>query len=393
MRQRLPKLLDRLLLRFFEVVPRTVLRWLPGSSRSFGPPRRWQDWRGYRARHNLKWSVVVPAHEERLPPPFFCSDTGVPFRKGKTVRWDDAGVAEIPGGRILDQHGWVVGAGDTFLGDFCQMGLAWHSAANRIVSLRRPQKLSGRILNLATAWAASNFFHYTVDGVGRWALVRRTGSRWDDFDRIVLPALQTPATAMIERALGIPGDRVIRPAHRGQFECDCLVQPSFPGAAGLTPGWVTEFYREVFPPVDTSRRRRRIFLVREGRRQPLDRAWLQTVAAEAGFETIDPLSTPDFRERLSEASHVLAVHGAGLANLIFCAPGTRVLELVPSEVARHPFFSTYFYSFCATAGMPYGIVVGRSLVERRRPFDSQKMSDYELRRDDVLRGIAALLEQ
>jgi capsular polysaccharide biosynthesis protein len=34
-----------------------------------------------------------------------------------------------------------------------------------------------------------------------------------------------------------------------------------------------------------------------------------------------------------EASHVVGVHGAGLTNVLFCAPGTRVLEILPALCA------------------------------------------------------------
>lgn len=42
-------------------------------------------------------------------------------------------------------------------------------------------------------------------------------------------------------------------------------------------------------------------------------------------------------KRFDAASHVVAVHGAGLTNLLFCQPGTKVLEIFPSNFIKSTF--------------------------------------------------------
>jgi capsular polysaccharide biosynthesis protein len=39
-----------------------------------------------------------------------------------------------------------------------------------------------------------------------------------------------------------------------------------------------------------------------------------------------------------EASHVVGVHGAGLTNVLFCAPGTYVLEILPALCAARTYW-------------------------------------------------------
>ncbi|MFK7943264.1 MAG: hypothetical protein AB8B85_10180, partial [Paracoccaceae bacterium] len=35
---------------------------------------------------------------------------------------------------------------------------------------------------------------------------------------------------------------------------------------------------------------------------------------------------------------VVAVHGAGLTNLLFCRPGTRVIEIFPGNFVKSPYW-------------------------------------------------------
>lgn len=109
----------RVLTLFWSVAPRGVLQFLPGSSQRFGPPRRCADWSHYRQRPGVEWREVFAEQPAQLPPPFFQNDPHVSFALPPPARWPAAGVATLPGGRILDEHGWVVGEDDTFLGDFC----------------------------------------------------------------------------------------------------------------------------------------------------------------------------------------------------------------------------------------------------------------------------------
>jgi capsular polysaccharide biosynthesis protein len=80
-----------------------------------------------------------------------------------------------------------------------------------------------------------------------------------------------------------------------------------------------------------------------------------------GFEPFEPAGQTDLHLKFADVSHIVGVHGAALANLVFCQPGTRVLELLPSDTPW-----PYYYSLCSSAGMPYGVIVGKSQRERRR---------------------------
>ena len=71
------------------------------------------------------------------------------------------------------------------------------------------------------------------------------------------------------------------------------------------------------------------------------------------------MNTPS---RFAEAEVVIGAHGAALANLAFCQPGTKVFELMPSD---HVF--PHWYTLSAAADLNYNLIIGKSEKERQLP--------------------------
>ena len=49
-------------------------------------------------------------------------------------------------------------------------------------------------------------------------------------------------------------------------------------------------------------------------------SWLETI-------DLDKLNIIDQAQTFAEATHIVSPHGAGLTNLLWCEPGTKVIEL------------------------------------------------------------------
>jgi len=81
---------------------------------------------------------------------------------------------------------------------------------------------------------------------------------------------------------------------------------------------------------------RRIYVRRHGSRALRNGAEVESVLAEFGFETseMEAFSPRAQIEMFRDAAYVVAVHGAALGNIMFCAPGTRVLEISPDAEYR-----------------------------------------------------------
>ena len=77
--------------------------------------------------------------------------------------------------------------------------------------------------------------------------------------------------------------------------------------------------------------------------------------AKLGFEKVflEDLTLEDQIRKLQSADLVLGVHGAGFANVLFCRPGTRIVEIQdPDDPNPH------FYALAVMLGLEYCLVNG-----------------------------------
>ena len=79
---------------------------------------------------------------------------------------------------------------------------------------------------------------------------------------------------------------------------------------------------------------RRIFISRRktGKRTLANEAELERLLGAHGFEThaMEEYSLAEQAQLVHESETIVATHGAGLANLLFARPNTRVIEIVPA---------------------------------------------------------------
>src|SRR5882724_4711063 len=155
------------------VLPRSALRVVPGSSRSFGPPRRSATWEDYRQRYRAAWLEVFPAQPCTYPrPETESSDLAARLWRPD---WPALGIAVLEGGRVLDAEGWPVGRDDTVLIDLAT-GIErreYMSYLTRRCVLNT--EIKGRALNLGSCYARENYCHFLLDALPRLELFLRAG--------------------------------------------------------------------------------------------------------------------------------------------------------------------------------------------------------------------------
>ena len=103
---------------------------------------------------------------------------------------------------------------------------------------------------------------------------------------------------------------------------------------------------------------RRVFISRaESRgRTLLNQADIEPILEKAGFEPVlmERLSFPDQVRLMGETKMLLAPHGAGLTNMMFCSPGTHIIE-----IADLSFPNPNFYALACAMELPYWLVEGK----------------------------------
>ena len=116
------------------------------------------------------------------------------------------------------------------------------------------------------------------------------------------------------------------------YECEQLIIPSLIGRAGHPNPFGVRIVTEFTAPWrgTASRFGERIYISREnaGRRRVVNETELWEQLEPRGFLKLrlEELTWKDQINAFAHAREVVAPHGAGLANLVFCQPGTRVVE-------------------------------------------------------------------
>jgi hypothetical protein len=188
-----------------------------------------------------------------------------------------------------------------------------------------------------------NYYHWLVEGLlGLDLMTRAMGP--DARRRILLPTSMDIAAVFDHRRtladVGLGGQveevaaDLIRVREAVWVDSD-LVQT-------MPAPYLRDFQQRVSAHYDKHRgpRARRLLIVRKGPTRTIaNLSHVQDALSKQGFETVylEGMSMADQIVLFRSAEFVIGPHGAGLANLVFCEPGTKVIEFMPSIEFR-PFF-------------------------------------------------------
>jgi len=296
------------------------------------------------------FAEVLPAQERELEKP-----RGLPVRwfrapEKKHHAFPSEGLYYLKNARVAPGYvGAVVTADNVLLRPFSRdpFGWGWHRSSNRF-SLPPVKRLAGRTLFLGTAEAHANYYHFLLDFMPRLLMARHAWGGWDGVDHILLEQGTLPFFSELLAAAGVPVSRVIPMDASSHFVCDELVVPDDTASEFyVNPGRIG-LLRTL--PSRGAGRGERIFLSRRTARvrRLLNEAALAEGLAKLGYAevTMDGLSVAEQHAILASARSIVAVHGAAMANLVFCAPGAQVIEIADEKVPRG-----YYWSVSQAVGL------------------------------------------
>ncbi|WP_224999705.1 DUF563 domain-containing protein [Cesiribacter sp. SM1] len=189
---------------------------------------------------------------------------------------------------------------------------------------------------LLTPRAKGNYYHWLADLLPRLLLVQQSGLA-DFSERIIV--LHQPSRRYENdtlRLLGIPEEQVMRLHPFDTLSVNDLVVTDYLHSRDgqYFPSWkkwLLDGFKEKMLGAVPQNPTRKIYLLRGKQRirQLLGEERLVKILKGLGFEILDPqqLTLLEQMQALSEAAVVVGLHGAALTNIIFCQPGTLVVEL------------------------------------------------------------------
>jgi capsular polysaccharide biosynthesis protein len=252
---------------------------------------------------------------------------------------DPMAVAVLKSGHVVAQPAAVVGQDGSLLWAFAPQLTRTPLTATAI--WRRPsvaRPLSGKTLFAAVD--GFSYYHWLLGTLPKLIAASRT-HRLDDFAHVVVnPRHKGARNFQIEtlEILGIDPKRVVWLERGTHVVSDELYLPPEPGNRAQTEiaPWALEAVRDLLLPLAAGQPEgpKKIFVSRATarRRKLINETEVIAALAPQGFEPVVLESLPLLTQVkwFSEATHVVGLHGAGLANLVFCSPGLQLVELLPT---------------------------------------------------------------
>jgi capsular polysaccharide biosynthesis protein len=324
----------------------------------------------------LNWTPIHQANARGLTPPIFTN--GRPACFGGV----DAVNAFSPEFKLLTiQNGYVghfFGAplimaadGISIVQDVSSLygGLYQYYDFDLSATIKEAPFIDGIVIPIADDIRPLNFCHWLVDWIPRLSFLGPLARNPSVF------VVTTPLIAEYQRdslrMCGFDESRVIaledfRAIRAGELvvpnDLQVIPHPIYKGAP-----WALAYLRSsvgLASLVEASgdvRRREKIYVSRGDamRRKIVNDAELATALASYGYRTIElsGMSLADQVASFAYASHVVSLHGAGLSNVAFALPGTKVLEIFPERYGT-PAFAV----IAASVGCSYATYIADSTV-------------------------------
>lgn len=328
---------------------------LPVSSLVLGPPKGLYEtsqavetWYRQTLSHPFTYSYKkIFSLEEirRTPPQTIDQNIHWKFRSQYQQKSPETFLVEIEEGRFcVDRKGKfysaVITADDKVIGD---LSSGFTSPSHPIFSeLKLPkfQEINDSIVILSDT-SDSNYFHWLLDALPRLHLLEVVGISLADIPYIGIVSRNNSFRQETLAMLRINPNKIIELKKYPHIKAKKLIVPSFPGQTGNPPAWSCRFLRsQLLPyaaPKCSTQNLRRIYISRNDARyrRVTNEPEIVEILQGLGFELVK-LQFLSVTEQISlflNAEVVISPHGAGLANVVFCRPGTKVIELfAPSYV-------------------------------------------------------------
>lgn len=220
--------------------------------------------------------------------------------------------------------------------------------------LPEPRHLKGTYALLTAPFAGLNYFHWMFALLPRLAILERAGVNLANIDGYLINRLHFVGLqqAML-RVVGITPERIIEMDELDAFQPQALWVTSQLLTSGHRRRWLCDWLRKKFlvslPP---GRPSRRLYLSRAdaSRRRVANEDEVLTFLEPLGFEKVVIACRPVFEQStlFADAEIVVGPQTAGFANILFCSPGTRIIDMIP---ARR--YAVYFWELSACMGLDY----------------------------------------
>ncbi|QCR22825.1 DUF563 domain-containing protein [Pontibacter sp. SGAir0037] len=213
-----------------------------------------------------------------------------------------------------------------------------------------PVHLEGVVFSMLTGGAGiNNVSHWFLDVLPRLHLLKESGL-FDKVDWFLVPSLRYSYQTETLEMLHIPKEKLITGDAYTHITADCIIASTAPrGNYTLVPIWLCEYIRSAFLPFANEELENEekldfdsIYISRSDSaiRRVLNEQELLQELEPYGFQCLvsSKFSIKEKVKLFSKAKAVISPTGAGLISMLFCQPGTKLIEIFHEGFVVEPFF-------------------------------------------------------
>ena len=221
-------------------------------------------------------------------------------------------------------------------------------AYNSVIKIGTPsflKRIKGRVFNLCQGGSGNNYFHFIFDIIPKIHLltIKKKLNVIDYF------YLTNPKKWQIEilKVFGINKDKILNSKIYNHIHADEVYSVDHPWYENgyiqynlhKLPKWIIKKNREIFLKKNFKAKKKKIFLDRSS--SSFNHCQIENIEQiiklmlKRNIKIYKPefLSFKNQIKLFNSSSLIIGAHGAAFTNIIFCKPGTKILEIIPSD---HP---------------------------------------------------------
>lgn len=248
-------------------------------------------------------------------------------------------------------------------------GLPGENNIYRRPYLTAPRKLKGVVFSLLTGGGGNTYAHWFIDALSRLDILERSGWK-NDVDYFIVPNNAYSFQKETLDLLGIPPEKVINGLDHIHLQPDELIITSHPRTTTcyMSP-WIVEFIRKTFgdcdrllPADDTLEYHPLIYISRRDAviRQVINEKELEAMLHAHGFRSYEmaDLTLPQKVKLMKQAKVIVTPTGSGITNLVWCNPGTHLIELMTPS-----FITPFFFELLRDTGVVLDYIIGSANLQ------------------------------
>ena len=212
-----------------------------------------------------------------------------------------------------------------------------------------PRPVKGTVASIASG-ASSCYFHWMFDILSKLDTLEKSSL---SYDKLYVGEIKYPFQKETLEALGIAENKLIAGGYWTQISASTLIVPELPTQHLQIPDFAISFLKNKLLPTTGPQTPKHLFISRKkapSRHIENEDELIKSISKW----NIEPIFMEDHTVKEQawiafQADIIICAHGSGLVNILFCKPGTHVLELFPSNIS-HP---SYYKNIAQKIGLRY----------------------------------------